>query len=44
MLYFVGLDLGQASDYCALCVIEEAVVVRTRGRFRRLGRVRPARA
>jgi hypothetical protein len=24
-LYYVGLDLGQASDYSALCVIEEAV-------------------
>jgi hypothetical protein len=23
MLYYVGLDLGQASDYSALCVIEE---------------------
>jgi hypothetical protein len=25
MLYYIGLDLGQASDYSALCVIEEAV-------------------
>ena len=25
MLYYVGLDLGQASDYSALCVIEEAI-------------------
>jgi hypothetical protein len=24
-LYYVGLDLGQASDYSALCVIEEAL-------------------
>jgi hypothetical protein len=24
-LYFVGLDLGQASDYSALCVIEEGL-------------------
>jgi hypothetical protein len=24
-LYYIGLDLGQASDYSALCVIEEAV-------------------
>ena len=25
MLYFVGLDLGQASDFSALCVIEEGL-------------------